>query len=140
MCDYSTTNRASISKMSPEGILIQGSLRASYANDTSYHNVILTPSFHPRGRNLSPDDAKLYKDFNFDESTQVKKVLLGSLTCRTIIRLRRCRFSAVNVLTGKTDLPYKCMEASSRKRRHETTPLKVKGDIENVSSELDNGV
>ncbi|GFW43037.1 uncharacterized protein TNCV_1474331 [Trichonephila clavipes] len=30
-------------------------------------------------------------------------------------------------------------ETSSRTRRHETTSLRVKGDIEDVSSELDNG-
>ncbi|GFX77989.1 hypothetical protein TNCV_971441 [Trichonephila clavipes] len=32
------------------------------------------------------------------------------------------------------------METTSRTRGHETTPLKAKGDIEDVSSELDDGV
>ncbi|GFY19796.1 hypothetical protein TNCV_4649661 [Trichonephila clavipes] len=45
-----------------------------------------------------------------------------------------------NEVTSTTDQHYKGPETSSRARGYEITPLRVKGDIEDVYSELDMGV
>ncbi|GFY15269.1 hypothetical protein TNCV_1570801 [Trichonephila clavipes] len=44
-----------------------------------------------------------------------------------------------NEVTGTTDQHCKLTETSSRTRGHETTPLRAKEDIKDVTSELDDG-
>ncbi|GFV85814.1 hypothetical protein TNCV_2004341 [Trichonephila clavipes] len=53
-----------------------------YEWDTNRRKVILTPSFHPRERHLSSDNAKLLEELIFAESAEAKQALKGSFTCR----------------------------------------------------------
>ncbi|GFX77225.1 hypothetical protein TNCV_1680081 [Trichonephila clavipes] len=53
---------------------------------------------------------------------------------RGVCRLRSTR----NEVTSTTDQLYKRTETRARTRGHETTPLRMEGDIEDFARELDN--
>ncbi|GFV11732.1 hypothetical protein TNCV_977211 [Trichonephila clavipes] len=55
-------------------------------------------------------------------------------------RIFSTKQAAKKEVTSTTDLHYKRTETSSRTRGHETTTLRIKRDIEDVPSELNNGV
>ncbi|GFS77264.1 hypothetical protein TNCV_3758501 [Trichonephila clavipes] len=76
----------------------------------------------------------------FDESTPFLMIVL--MNCQTKLRINHLTAVKLVTILERTKLPVRLINTTNERGlvQGHVTPLRVKGDIEDVSSELNNGV